>query len=230
MINLTVVKSIIMSAALSGLIAGLLLTGIQEIDVLPTLLKAEHYEQSANSLTHSHGIISDSQKEWQPENGIQRTFYTGISNISLAFSFALLLGAAMLVYGKSCNWRSGLLWGLAGYSVFVIAPSLGLPPELPGTEAAALQDRQAWWLLTVLATASGLSLLVFVRSWPLKSLGILVLLLPHLMGAPQPQVHGSTAPLSLVYSFIYATAIANAIFWLSLGGLQGFFYKKLASL
>ena len=232
MINLTVVKNIITTAALTGLLAGILLTVIQQMDVIPTILEAETYEQSAETMpsgilaeaSHAH---TEEQEEWQPEDGIERTLLTGFSNICLAFSFAMLLAVAMHLYGKSSNWRSGLLWGLAGYVVFVVAPILGLPPELPGTEAAALHDRQIWWLMTVLATTTGLSLLVFVNNGFLKLLGGVILVVPHLMGAPQPEVHSSLAPSDLIHSFIYATVIANAVFWLSLGGLQGYFSKKL---
>jgi cobalt transporter subunit CbtA len=231
MMNLTVVKNIIMTAALTGLLAGILLTIIQQIDVIPTILEAETYEQSvetpADTMTEAHLAHTEDQEEWQPEDGIERTLLTGFSNICLAFSFAMLLGVAMHLYGKSSNWRSGLLWGLAGYAVFVVAPILGLPPELPGTEAGGLHDRQIWWLMTVLATTTGLSLLVFVNNGFLKLLGGVILVVPHLMGAPQPEVHSSLAPSDLIHSFIYATVIANAVFWLSLGSLQGYFSKKL---
>jgi cobalt transporter subunit CbtA len=231
MINFTVVKNIITTAALSGLLAGILLTVIQQFDVIPTLLEAETYEQSAetpsDTMNEANLTHTEEQVEWQPEDGIERTLFTGFSNICLAFSFAMLLGVAMHLYGKSSNWRSGLLWGLAGYAVFVVAPVLGLPPELPGTEAAALHDRQIWWLMTVLATSTGLSLLIFVNNWFLKLLGGVILVVPHLIGAPQPEVHSSLAPSDLIHSFIYATVIANAVFWLSLGGLQGHFSKKL---
>ncbi len=230
-IHITAVKDILFAAALSGLLAGLLLTAIQQLGVMPSLFEAEVYEQaiSANQNQPSlENAVSSSQKdvEWEPEDGLQRTALTSISNISLAFSFAMLLGAAMHLHGKSASWRTGLLWGLAGYAVFFISPALGLPPEVPGTEAAALQDRQLWWLMTVLATAIGLALLIFAHNWLLKLLGIGLLAIPHLIGAPQPMTYASAAPLSVVNSFIYASAIVNALFWLVLGGLQGWFSKN----
>ncbi|NMM27270.1 MAG: hypothetical protein HHJ12_08275 [Glaciimonas sp.] len=79
-------------------------------------------------------------------------------------------------------------------------------------------------------TAGGLSLLIFTRNWKLKLLGTLLLIVPHLIGAPQPQVHASAAPAELAQAFIHATTIANAVFWLALGGLTGVFYKKLATI
>jgi cobalt transporter subunit CbtA len=118
------------------------------------------------------------------------------------------------------------LWGLAGYLTFFVAPSLGLPPEVPGTEAAKLADRQSWWLITVLDTGFGLSLLAFAKTKTNKFFGAVLLVSPHLIGAPQPEVHSSAAPAELAQSFITATVFANAVFWLALGGLMGQFYKK----
>jgi cobalt transporter subunit CbtA len=154
--------------------------------------------------------------------------FTALANVSLAVGFGLLLGAAICLRDAVGGWRTGVLWGLAGYTVFFIAPSLGLPPEVPGTAAAPLADRQIWWLMTVLMTAGGGALLIFARNRKLKLLGALLIGIPHLIGAPQPQIDGGAAPAELARAFIYATAIANAFFWLVLGGLVGLFYKKLA--
>jgi cobalt transporter subunit CbtA len=181
-----------------------------------------------SSGAHEHDHEHHEHGGWQPENGWERTLFTALANISLAVSFGLFLGAALCQRGAAGGWRSGLLLGLAGYAVFFVAPSLGLPPELPGSEAAALADRQLWWLGTVILTATGLALLIFARNGKFKILGAVLLAVPHLIGAPQPQVHGGTAPVELAHAFIYATAVANAVFWLALGGLTGFFYKKLA--
>ncbi|MEO6352908.1 MAG: CbtA family protein, partial [Burkholderiaceae bacterium] len=159
----------------------------------------------------------------------ERTAFTVLANISLAVGFGLMLGAALFLRNDAGGWRSGLLWGLAGYAVFFVAPALGLPPEMPGTAAASLADRQLWWLGTVVVTAGGLSLLIFTHNWKLKLFGALLLTVPHLIGAPQPEVHFSAAPAELAQAFIQATTIANAVFWLALGGLMGWFYKKFAT-
>ena len=235
-------KKIASAAALAGLLAGLLLTGLQLMHVVPAILKAESFEQAAASGSSSTEIgmqaaaaheydhehdDHDHGDEWAPKNGVERTAFTALTNVSVAVGFALILGAVMFLHGRSIGWRTGLLWGGAGYLVFFVAPSVGLPPELPGTESAPLLERQQWWLLTVMATAVGLSLSVFVRKRAFKIIGIVLLLIPHLLGAPQPAVHGSAAPIELVQGFIYATAIANAVFWLALGALIGFFHKKM---
>jgi len=227
-------RKLLTAALWSGVLAGLLLTAAQSLQVIPTLLQAEAYEQHAlatnpplQSASAGHSDHA-AHAAWQPQNGWQRTFFTAVANAGLAIGFALLLGAAMLFRGHEKNWRRGLLWGAAGFAVFFVAPSLGLPPEVPGTAAAQLGDRQAWWLLTVLASGSGLALLVFAGKAPVKLLGVLLLLLPHLIGAPQPQLPVSSAPADLAQTFIYATTLTNAVFWLALGGLMGLFYRDMA--
>ncbi|MGZ8902585.1 MAG: CbtA family protein [Methylobacter sp.] len=235
MLNLSNLRMIVVSALWSGLWAGLLLTAVQSIQVIPTLLQAEVYEEKAamsDIADHIHAESGDGQtnqheaEAWQPQNGWERTFFTTVANVSLGVGFALLLGAASTIRGGISTWRNGLFWGLAGYAAFFVAPSLGLPPEVPGTEAANLKDRQLWWLMAVFDTAIGVWLLVFSKTRLNKLLGSLLLVSPHLIGAPQPDVQGSAAPVALANTFIAATAFANAVFWLALGSLMGLFSGK----
>ncbi len=226
MFNLTTFRELVIAALWTGLLAGLLLTAIQQIQVIPTLLQAEVYEEKAAAPLDANTESSHEHHDWQPENGWERTFYTAVANISLGVGFALVIGSVMCLRGRPGNWRMGLLWGLAGYLTFFVAPSLGLPPEVPGTEAAKLADRQTWWLITVLDTGFGLSLLAFAKTKTNKFFGAVLLVAPHLIGAPQPEVPGSAAPAELTQSFIAATVFANAVFWLAIGGLLGQFYKK----
>jgi cobalt transporter subunit CbtA len=216
MFNLTTFKELLVAALWTGLLAGLLLTAVQQLQVIPTLLKAEVYEQNAAALSH----------ESEPQNDWERTAYTAATNISLGVGFALLLGACMNARSRPDNWRIGLLWGLAGYLSFFVAPSLGLPPEVPGTAAAKLEDRQSWWLITVLDTGFGLWLLAFAKTRTNQFFGVALLVAPHLIGAPQPEVPSSAAPAELAQTFITATAFANAVFWLAIGGFMGKFYQK----
>ena len=227
--NLAAFKRIAAAALLAGVLAGLLLTAVQRIQVIPILLQAEVYEDNAAHVhANADGAHHHDAEAWKPENGWERTFYTAVANVSLAIGFALLLSAAMALRGGATSWRSGLLWGLAGYTIFFVAPALGLPPEVPGTEAAPLAERQLWWLLAVGGTSVGLALLIFARSTLMKILGVALLVVPHLIGAPQSNIHASTAPQELVHAFIYASTLANAVLWLALGGLTGFFYQKMA--
>ncbi len=153
---------------------------------------------------------------------------TAIANVALAAAFALFLGAALSLRPPS-NWRRGLLWGAAGYVVFFVAPSLGLPPELPGTQSAALHDRQLWWFGCVAFTALGVGTIAFARHPASRVAGVLLLIAPHVLGAPQPVAHGGTAPAALASEFVRATYLANAVFWLALGGLVGALLDRFTS-
>jgi cobalt transporter subunit CbtA len=224
-------KKLVVVAAQAGLVAGLLLTAIQQIQVVPLIHKAEVYEQAAENANRASGAAASVEHDhdtWQPENGWKRNLFTAAANIVIALGFALLLGAAAALRGAKLDWRSGLLWGLGGYVVFFVAPSLGLPPELPGTQAAALTHRQIWWAATSVLTAAGLAFLVFSGRRAGKILGAALLIVPHLIGAPQPEVYGGAAPAELAQAFVIAAFIANAVFWLALGGLFGFFHRRLA--
>ncbi|WDZ94402.1 CbtA family protein [Herbaspirillum sp. WKF16] len=238
--NWTIFRRMASAVVIAGALSGILLSGVQQLQVEKIILKAEEYEKAGEAAEHAHqhdaaapaaaaghehehGHDAD---EWEPADGAERTGYTVLANVSMAIGFALMLVAAIAVSGRQVGWRSGLLWGLAGYLVFFVAPSLGLPPEVPGTLAAPLHARQLWWVMTAGMTAVGLGAIVYARAWPWKLLGALVLVVPHVIGAPQPETHGGVAPEELAQAFIHATAIANAVFWLALGGLTGFFYRR----
>ena len=94
--------------------------------------------------------------------------------------------------------------------------------------AAELVAHQGWWLFTVALTAVGLALAAFApRPW-LKAAGIALIVLPHVVGAPQPEAYGSQVPAELASAFVAATLVINAVFWLLLGGASGFFFQRLA--
>ena len=141
--------------------------------------------------------------------------------------FGFLLAGCFALYGGKVDVRRGLLWGLAGYAVFALAPALGLPPEAPGAAAAELFPRQSWWLGAVTATALGLALLIFARALAFKVAGAAIVVLPHLIGAPQ-HVAGGSVPPDLASTFIIASLAATGLFWLALGGVSGAVYRRLA--
>lgn len=227
-------RRIVFSAVLAGVAAGVLLTGIQQLRVAPVLAEAETYEAAgpaeeahahADGGAHEHG--AHEHDGWSPADGFERTFWTGVANVGMAIGFALLLGAAFSLR-ENVSWRQGILWGLGGYAAFFALPALGLPPELPGTEAAALQDRQAWWLVTATLSAIGVALIGLTRGWPWKMAAVVLIAIPHLIGAPHPDTYHILAPAELVRAFIVATAVANAVFWIALGAGCAIAFRKLA--
>ena len=176
---------------------------------------------------HSDAAPDGGEEAWAPEDGIERTLYTVGSEIVFGVAFALMLTAAFTVHGVPVDGRRGVLWGIGGFAVFTLAPALGLPPEVPGSMAADLGGRQLWWLGCAAATGVGLLLLVFGNRLPLIILGLLIIAAPHVVGAPQPEHFGGTAPPELAGHFAAASIVTKAIFWAMLGWFSGTFYKKL---
>ncbi|AIN58905.1 cobalt transporter [Pseudomonas soli] len=218
------------TAGFSGLLAALLLTLLQSFWVAPLILQAETYETAAPAVEHhEHGEAAapheHSAEAWAPEDGWQRVLSTTGGNLVVAVGFALIL-AALYSLRTPGRVATGALWGLAGFAVFCLAPTLGLPPELPGTAAADLGQRQTWWIGTAAATAAGLALLVFAHHWLFKVLGVALLVVPHLIGAPQPAVHESLAPEALETQFKIASWLTNAAFWLALGLLSAWLFRR----
>ncbi|NMX60484.1 CbtA family protein [Pseudomonas sp. WS 5021] len=224
------IKRIAQTAGFTGLLAALLLTLLQSFWVAPLILQAETFENApAATEVHEHapGVAAHSHdaEAWEPENGWQRVLSTTGGNLVVAVGFALML-AGLYTLRAPTRTAQGLLWGLAGYATFVLAPTLGLPPELPGTAAADLAQRQIWWIGTAASTAAGIALIVFGRNWLLKILGVAILAVPHVVGAPQPEVHSMLAPEALEAQFKIASQLTNVAFWLALGLISAWLFRR----
>ena len=214
----------------------------------------QHYH-TASGITHEHalnGVVPDvhqnvstlhetlptahdnigaahayAAENWAPRNGAERTFYTAVSNIVTAIAFSMMLVAVFLLRGKTVDMNSGILWGTAGFAAFTLAPALGLAPELPGMTAAALESRQVWWIVTVIASVICIGLFTESKTILPKIVALALLAAPHLIGAPHPFLFESNVPAELSAQFAVATLVTSAFFWLVLGGTSGYLYKKL---
>jgi cobalt transporter subunit CbtA len=218
-------RKLLLPGIIAGIIAGALLSLVQHLNVVPLILEAETYEVQSiqhnhNDENHSHIDEQSQQAEWAPENGRERTLFTIITNIILGIGFSLLVISLMTATNHS-GWQSGLLWGLAGFTVFYLAPGLGLPPELPGTVAASLEHRQLWWLATVISTAIGLGLLFLNPALTFRIVGVLFLIAPHFFTNSVHIEASNPVPDELIRSFIIATSFANLLFWSLIGLLNG---------
>ncbi|MBS7841831.1 CbtA family protein [Pseudomonas fluorescens] len=225
------IKRIAQTAGFTGLLAALLLTLLQSFWVAPLILQAETFENApaTTEVAHQHAdgaaAHSHDAEAWEPEDGWQRVLSTTGGNLVVAVGFALML-AGLYTLRTPTRTAQGLLWGLAGYATFVLAPTLGLPPELPGTAAADLAQRQIWWIGTAASTAAGIALIVFGRNWLLKILGVAILAVPHVIGAPQPEVHSMLAPEALEAQFKIASQLTNVAFWLALGLISAWLFRR----
>lgn len=233
---MSIFRNAVFAAAAAGLLAGLLLAALQTFATVPLILQAETFENAGGGHDHAapaeaapadatpaEAVPAEAHEEeaWGPEDGFERFAYTVGINIVSGIGFALVLVAASEFAGGIGNWRQGTLWGFAGFAIFTLAPGLGLPPELPAMPAADLFARQAWWIGTVVATAAGLGLIAFSGRAPLAILGVALIVLPHIIGAPQPESHDSPVPAGLHHQFVVAVTVTNLIFWVALGGIIG---------
>lgn len=230
-------RSIVFSSVIAGAIIGVIITVIQQFGTVPLILKAEVFEKAAEVhqsapaevgrqsavAGHNHSDHEHAAEAWEPRDGFERGAYTAAANVLTAIGFALLLAGFFAVRsgatGENVSWHEGLMWGLAGFAVFTIAPGLGLPPELPSVPAAPLLSRQIWWVATALATAGGLGLIVFRRSVPASIVGLILVMLPHFIGAPELEYLETNVPSSLSHQFVVAVTLTSLAFWSGLGGL-----------
>lgn len=237
----------LLSAALvAGFLASVVATGLQLALTSPLILQAETYEgggahaavapsaavtfaslivpaHAPSQHNHGEGAHDHGQAdEWQPAPGLQRMAFTGLATLVGGVGYALLLAAVMLALRREPNPRSGLVVGVAGFLAVALAPAIGLPPELPGMGAAPVVLRQFWWLMTVVATGLGLYLIA-VRRVPLTILGGLVLIVvPHLVGAPQSlDTVSSQVPPATAAQFAARSLAIGFVFWAVIGLAYG---------
>jgi cobalt transporter subunit CbtA len=172
--------------------------------------------------------LAHEQDEWGPADGIERAAYTVLANLVVGFAVSLMLLGAMAIKGDPIDARRGLLWGVGGFAAVSLLPALGLPPELPGTPAADITDRQLWWLATAAASAVGIALLAFGRNWGLIAAGVALLVAPHVVGAPLPPSHDVSYPGALAGEFVVASMVASAVLWSLSGFAAGWLHQRLS--
>ena len=237
-------RSVLTGAILAGFAAGLLAALLHFAFVQTLILEAERYETgeavhfdgladaadaepvhdhdaaaTEEHTDHSHSHDAEEGAETSP---LARNALTVLFFALTYAGYGLILSAGITIaagLGHATSATQGILWGLAGYASFHLAPALGLAPELPGTVAADLTARQIWWTGTALATAFGLGLLAFGRGIAAPVAAIALLALPHLIGAPEPQGYSGIAPPELASSFAARSLGTGLIVWLALGWL-----------
>lgn len=219
---------------LAGLISGAAMAALQQWRVVPLIIAAEAFEGTEAPAAHTHDEAAaapaheHSEDEWMPADGVERTFYTVATGIFAALGFAFVLSAASVLSGLEVTARNGVLWGLAGFAVFQLAPAFGLPPELPGMPAADVVARQIWWWGTAAATATAIYGIAKFQNVAAVAIGIALIVVPHVIGAPQPSDHASAVPAPLAAAFAANTLFVGLAFWLMLAPLYGYLAERFA--
>lgn len=215
---------VLLAALLAGIVAGLVMGAIQHVRITPLILQAEVYESAAQP---APAHVSD-EEAWSPAEGWERTLSTTVATTLTGAAFAVILAGISLLTGIPVTPRNGLLWGLCAFLAATLAPAAGLSPELPGMPAGDLLTRQAWWAGTILATGTALYLIA-VRTEPwAKGLAVVLIALPHVIGAPQPLTHESTVPAGLAAAYASNVIAAAAVFWSLIGVFLGLAMRRFS--
>lgn len=242
-------RRLVWCALLVALAVGSLQWVVQRWQAVPIILAAEEFEvqkapvqaaldahpHTPEEAAHAHHHDVD----WTPADGLERSFWTWVANLLNAFALALLVFAAMGAWA----WKRGLsagAWPIAaavaatGWLSLHLWPSLGLPAEVPGMEAADLHLRQLWWLLAAGSALSACALVAF-GSKPWRWVAAAAwLALPFVIGAPQligdplgafsGEAHQRLQVLGR--DFVLATHVSASLFWLSMGIVAAPVFKR----
>lgn len=211
---------ILTSALIAGAAAGLLAAVLQLVFVQPVLLHAELYE--GGELTH-FGVAPAPMPDL-PGLDPLRDGLSALFTMLVYAGYALILVALMALAaerGARIDARTGLLWGVAGFVAVQLAPGFSLAPETPGSMAAEVTQRQVWWFATVAAAVLALWLLAFGRSWAAWGAAVVLLLAPHLIGAPHPESFSGPVPPELAALFAARAFGVGLAAWVMTGLFAG---------
>lgn len=222
-------KHLLSSALFAGLATGICGAVLQFIFVTPLLLEGELFETGARIHFSANGTPQSEMGGVSLAGELPRHAMTMVMNIIAYTGFALMMVAGFALaerQGHVVTPKSGLIWGLGGFLAVQLAPAFGLPPELPGTIAADVVARQIWWLSTVIASIAGLSLIAFGDGIAKAAAGVVLLLIPHLVGAPHLDTYWGIAPPELSAHFATASLGVAAISWSIMGLVAAFFWSR----
>ena len=217
-------SKILTSALIAGAAAGLIAAVLQYFFIQPVLLHAEMFE--GGELVHTG--VSDAHFEMPPFE-VVRNLLTAVFSMLIYAGYGLVMVALMSAaegQGATINARTGIVWGLAGFIAMHMAPAFGLAPEVPGSSAADVADRQIWWYATVCATKVGLWLIAFGKRSVAWVAAAALILAPHVVGAPHPDTLTGPAPTELGGLFAARSLGVGIAAWALLGTLAGHFWSN----
>ncbi|MCA3264549.1 MAG: CbtA family protein [Azospirillum sp.] len=214
-------------ALAAGAAAGAFASLAQAVGTWPLIAEAELYEAG-----HADEAADTARALWSVA-----------FNLLAGLGFALLANAGMLLARAyrpvALDWRAGAILGLAGFVAFAFAPAMGIAPALPGMAEGELAARQAWWIATAAATLGGIAALAGAARARWRIAGVVVLALPHLIGAPEgtlglvdlfaraEPVTEMGLPADVARGFALASLAAAAAFWAALGLASSWLQRRL---
>ncbi len=241
------------TALFAGLIAGLVAILLQFFFMEDLILEAEEYESGMK--THFAGVHPEAQAEahdaasghdqtladdghahshddaatGESESNFSRFLLAFATDFIVFVAWGLLMVAGFAIaenFGKPITPTAALLWGIAGFAALHVLPGIGLAPELPGIVAADLQSRQIWWIGTVIASVIGLAVIGYGGSPVTLAIGIAILAIPHIIGAPRPDEMTGVAPPELAGEYVSRSYAVAFFAWVTLGAAAGYFWTR----
>ncbi len=232
------------SALFAGAAAGLLAALLHFAFIQPSILLGERYEtgelthfssgSSPAGMMHTAEASHEGSHENAPSEESSSLMRNGLTVLFLllvfsAYAMLLIAGFALVEnLGFRVGTTQGVLWGIAGFAAFQMAPAMGLSPELPGMIAAELGERQVWWWGTAIATALALALLAYGRGLWRVPVAAVLLATPHIIGAPEPEAFFGLVPPEVSAAFAARVLGAGLATWAMLGWLAGYFWSQPA--
>jgi cobalt transporter subunit CbtA len=214
------IQRMVTSACVAGIAAGLLAALLHYAFVQKYILLGETYESGAavhfdgvlagghdheagsqehDHAAHDHGAAGETSP--LQRNGMTVLFF---ALLYAAYGLIMVAGFGLAQhFGQRISAREGVLWGIAGFVAIQLAPAIGLAPELPGTVGPDLTDRQVWWALAVLLLA-----------------------LPHLIGAPELDGFTGVAPPEVASAFAARSLAVGLVAWSLMGWLAGWMWDR----
>jgi len=221
---------ILAGGLIGGIAGGIVVGAIESVTTTPLILQAEQFEVKHVASAAQILLVHSSDHGAAAGGGdATRTLLTFAATILVAVGYVWMLLAAMFAKGEAITARSVIPWAVAGFFVTGLAPALGLAPELPGSAAADLEARQFWWIGTAAATALGLAAIFFGRGvvWTVVGIGLIVL--PHVIGAPRPDEMASLVPAELAAEFVSASLVVQALIWIVPAVIAGYAIQRFRS-
>lgn len=232
------IQRMLAGGLIAGFAAGLLAALLHFAFIQELILLGEDYETGAlvhfagggeggaeaAGLDHAEAPAGGDDHGAGGEGTLGRNLLTVLFTGLTYAGYGLLLVAAFALagqFGRNVGATDGLLWGLAGFAAFQLAPAMGLPPELPGSVGADITDRQIWYFGTVIATGLALALLAFGRGFVPALVAGALLAAPHVIGAPHLDAFYGVAPPEVAGEFVARALGVGFVAWAVLGWLAG---------
>ncbi len=208
-------RPILTTALLAGAAAGLAAGVLHLVFVQNLLLSAEAFETGSEQAPTALLTF--------------RNALTIMVMVVLYCGHGLILVALMAFRGQAgdrIDARSGLLWGIAGFAIVILAPAFSLPAQLPGATETDLAMRQIWWVIFVLSAAGGVWILASGRTPGQWAVAALLLVGPHLVAPRLPDILTGSAPMELAALFTARSLGVGLLAWIVLGMVAGAVWRR----